>query len=257
MTANPSAPPEPADTHQALYHNTPLVLCGLLGAIALLGFCIWGAISIATNGDQLMTLMFASLGLFVLASVVCILLALRRHGWTLLPAAVQVAERPLVPLTGPRRAAQVPYGAIAGLFTVQNMREELLELRTRDGRRLRLPPGLLPGEGPKGIRYPDQAGLAAFAERLRAAAAASGHALPPVVPGLGFWNRAPGLGALGVAFLAALGLAVIAVWALFEGAASRHRGGEAVGLLVMLPVGLAWLLRNAWRRRRAMRGTSG
>lgn len=257
MTASPSAPPEPADTHQALYHNTPIVLCGLLGAIALLGFCVWGALLIAANGDQLMHLIFASLGLFVLVVVVSMLLALRRHGWTIAPDAVLVAERPLVPLTGPRRAAKIPHGAIAGLFTVQNMREELLVLRTRDGRRFRLPPGLLPGEGPKGIRYPDQAGLAAFAERLRAAAAASGHALPPVAPGLGFWNRAPGLGALCVAFLAALGLAVIAVWALFEGAASRHRGGEAVGLLVMLPVGLAWLMRKAWQRRRAVRGTLG
>lgn len=257
MTTDPPAPAATAATHQALYRNTPLVLCGMLGAIVLLGFGVWAAILVAANGDQLMQLIFAALGLFVLVFIVSMLLALRRHGWTLLPAAVQVAERPLVKLTGRRRTAEIPYGAIAGLFSVQNMREEILELRTRDGRRFCLPPGLLPGEGPKGIRYPDQAGLAVFAERLRAASAASGHVLPPVAPGLGFWNRAPGLGVLGVACFAALGLAAVALWGLFEGAATSYRGGEMVGLLVALPVGIAWLLRSAWRRRRAVRGVSG
>ena len=52
--------------------------------------------------------------------------------------------------------------------------------------------------------------------------------------------------------LASLALAVIALWGLWEGATVRHRGGEAVAILVMLPVGVGWILRRSWQRRRSV-----
>jgi hypothetical protein len=239
-----------APTHQGLYRNAPLVLGGLLGSIALLAAGIAGALHVATTGDEVMPLVFGTLGLFVLTFALCMLAALRRHRWTVDAQAVLIEERPLVPLTGRRRVRRVPFGEIAALSNVQNAADDLLSLTTRDGERFVLPPGLAPGEGL--IRAPDQAALDAFAARLQAAIAATGAAAPPVGDGLGFWNRPPGLVLLGIALLASLALAITVLWGLWEGATARHRAGEAAAILVMLPVGVAWMLRRSWRRRRSV-----
>ncbi len=237
-----------APAHHGLYRNTPLVLGGLLGAIALLIGGVAAAMQVATTGDELLPLVFTALGAFVLTFAACMLAALRQHRWTIDADAVLIEERPLVPLTGRRRIRRVSFGAIAALSSVQNAADELLTITTSDGERFVLPPGLAPGKGL--IRLPDQEGLAAFTGRLQAAMTAAGRASPPVVEGLGFWNRPTGLGLLGVTFLASLGLAAVALWGLWEGATTRHRSGEAVAILVMLPVGVGWMLRRAWRRRR-------
>jgi hypothetical protein len=239
-----------APTHQGLYRNTPLAFGGLMGAIALLIAGIAGAVLIATAGDQLLPLVLGTLGLFVLTAVACMLAALRRHRWTIAADAVLIEERPLVPLTGRRRVRRVPFTGIAALSSVQNATDDLLTMTTRDGERFALPPGLAPGDGL--VRRPDQKGLAAFAGQLQAAMTAAGRAAPPVAEGLGFWNRPPGLTLLSLMLLASLALAVGALWGLWEGATTRHRGGEAVAILVMLPVGVGWILRRSWRRRRSV-----
>jgi len=221
-----------------------------MGAIALLIAGIAGAMLIATTGDQLLPLVLGTLGLFVLTAVVCMLAALRRHRWTIEADAVLIEERPLVPLTGRRRVRRVPFTAIAALSSVQNATDDLLTMTARDGERFALPPGLAPGEGL--ARRPDQEGLAAFADQLQAAMTAAGCAPPSVAEGLGFWNRPAGLTLLGIMLLASLALAVIALWGLWEGATTRHRGGEAVAILVMLPVGVGWILRRSWQRRRSV-----
>jgi hypothetical protein len=241
-----------APTHEGPYRNTPLILGGLLGAIAVLFGGTVLALQLASGGNELMHMLFATLGLFVLTFLVCMLPALRRHAWTIEADAVRITERPSVPLAGARRAARIPFDQIAALGRVQNMRDELLAITTRDGRRFLLPPAVVPGDGP--IGRIDQAGLAAFAEELRAAMARAGAVPPPVVDALGFWNSGAGLALLAIAFLASLVLAALALWALFEGEANGgRRSGEAVGLLVLLPVGLGWLLRSAVRRRSAVR----
>jgi len=237
-------------THQGLYRNTPLAFGGLMGAIALLVAGIAAAMMIATTGDQLLPLVLGSLGLFVLIAVVCMLAALRRHRWTIEADAVLIEERPLVPLTGRRRVRRVPFTGIAALSSVQNATDDLLTMTTGDGERFALPPGLAPGEGL--VRPPDQEGLAAFASQLQTAMAAAGRAAPPVAEGLGFWNRPAGLTLLGIMLLASLALALGALWGLWEGATVRHRGGEAVAILVLLPVGVGLILRRSWRRRRSV-----
>jgi hypothetical protein len=237
-------------THQGLYRNSPLILGGLLGAIALLIGGVAAAMQIATTGDELLPLVFAALGACVLTFVACMLAALRQHRWTIDADAVLIEERPLVPLTGRRRVRRVPFSGIAALSRVQNAADELLTITTRDGERFVLPPGLVPGDGL--IRLPDQAGLAAFTDRLQTAMTAAGRAAPPVADGLGFWNCPTGLALLGIALLASLVLAAITLWGLWEGAAARHRGGEAAAILVMLPVGVGWMLRRSWQRRRSV-----
>ena len=241
-------------THEGLYRNSPLVLGGLLGSIALLVAGVAAAMQIATTGDELLPLMFGALGVFVLSATACMLGALRRHRWTIETRSVLIEERPLVPLTGRRRARRVPFDEIMSLSNVQNATDDLLTLTTRDGARFELPPGLAPGKGL--IRTPDQAGLDAFSRQLQAAMTSAGRAPPPVTDGLGFWNRPAGLGLLSIAFLTSLALAIIALWGMWEGAGTRHRGGEAVAILVMLPVGVAWILRRSWRRRRSVLRTA-
>lgn len=236
-----------APTHQGLYRNAPLVAGGLLGAIALLIGGIAAAMQIATTGDERLRLLF---GAVVLTFAICMLTALRRHRWTIEPDAVLIEERPLVPLTGRRRKRRVPFGRIAALNNVQNAADDLLVLTTREGERFRLPPGQAQGEGL--IRRPDQEGLTGFASQLQAAMNAAGHAAPPMTDGLGFWNRPAGLALLGATLVLSLGLAGVTLWGLWEGATTRHRGGEAAAILVMLPVGVGWMLRRAWQRRRSV-----
>ncbi|CAN5690812.1 hypothetical protein BH10PSE6_BH10PSE6_27270 [soil metagenome] len=236
--------------HQGLYRNTPLVLGGLLGSIALLICGIAAAMQIASTGDELLPLLFTALGAFVSTFIVCMLVALRRHRWIVEADAVRIEERPLVPLTGRRRFRRVPFGSITSLSLVQNSADELLTITTCNGERFALPPGLLPGKGL--VRQPDQVQLGVFADCLRTAMVAAGYAAPPVVEGMGFWNRPAGLALLSIAFLASLALAAIVLWGLWEGATARHRGGEAAAIMVMLPVGIGWLLRRSWQRRRSV-----
>lgn len=239
-----------AASHQGLYRNSPLIFGGLMGSIALLAAGIAIALRIATTGDELLPLVFGTLAAFVLINVACMLAALRRHRWTIDADAVLIEERPLVPLTGRRRLRRVPFGGIAALSSVQNATDDLLALTTRDGERFVLPPGLSPGDGL--IRHPDQMGLADFAGLLQAAMTAAVGSAPPVADGLGFWNRPAGLALLGIMLLASLALAAGTLWSLWEGVSVRSRGGEAAAILVLLPIGVGWILRRSWQRRRSV-----
>lgn len=236
--------------HQALYRNTPLILGGFLLAIAVLIGGVAAAATLSADGDQLMQGVFLALGLFAFVFVLCMLMAFRRHRWTIEPAAVLVEERPLVPFLGARRSVRVPFADIIGLSRVQNVREEMLALTTRAGARFVLSPGSLPGDGE--IRQPDQAGLEDFADQLRANLAAAGHPPPAVTDGLGFWNGPGGFALLGIVFALSLGLACVTIWAILDGASLGARSGYAAGLVIALPFGIGWLIRKAWQRRTAV-----
>ena len=239
-----------APSHQGLYRSTPLVFGGLLGSIALLVVGIAAAVLIPASPSQRLPLVLGALGVFVLTFAVCALASLRRHRWTIDAGAVLIEERPLVPFAGRRRARRVPFGGIASLSNVQNGADELLALTTRDGERFVLPPARTPRDGP--VPKPDQKGLAAFAGRLQAAMTAAGGVAPPVTDGLGFWNRPPGLALLSIALLASLAVAAVVLWGLWEGAIGRVRNHEAAAFLVVLPIGLGWMLRRCWQRRRSV-----
>jgi hypothetical protein len=88
----------PPTSHQATYRNLPLLLGGLLGSFALLIGGIAGAFLLAAAHDHQFPLMVGTVGVFVLFSAVCTLLALRRHRWTIAADAVLIEERPLVPM---------------------------------------------------------------------------------------------------------------------------------------------------------------
>lgn len=89
---------------------------------------------------------------------------------------------------------------------------------------------------------------------------AAGGVAPPLTDGLGFGNRLPGLTLLSVALLARLSVALLAslavagltLWGLWEGAVARVRTHEAAAFLVILPIGVGWLLRGSWQRRRSV-----
>jgi hypothetical protein len=238
-----------AASHQALYRNLPRLLGGLLGSIAVLVAGIAGAVLLAAP-DQRFPVVIGALCAFVLVLAVCAMSALRRHRWTIDADAVLIEERPLVPMIGLRRTRRVPFGEIATLDNVSNGPDELLALTSRDGERFVLAPVRKRRDGP--VPWPDQEELAAFATRLQAAMTAAGAVAPTVTDGLGFWNRAPGLALLGVAFLVSLALAAAVLWALWDGAIVRVRTHDAAALIVTLPILVGWLLRRSWRRRQSV-----
>jgi hypothetical protein len=229
-----------APSHQGLYRSSPLVFGGLLGSLLLLVGGIAGGLLVASR-EQRLPLVLGMMGAFVLTFAVCALAALRWHRWTIDTNSVLIEERPLVPLTGRRRVRRVPFDDIVALSNVQNGAEEALALTTRDGGRFVLPPG----------RESDRQGLIAFAARLQAAMTAFGAVAPPMTEGLGFWNRLPGLTLLTIALAASLAVAAVVLWGLWEGAIVRVKTHEAAAAVVVLPVGLAWVLRRCWQRRRA------
>jgi len=241
-----------APSHEALYRNSPLAFGGLLGAIVLLVGGITAGLQIASPAQRL-PLVLIMLGVFVLTFAVCAVTALRWHRWTIDRDAVLIEERPLVPLAGRRRKRRVPFSGIASLSNVQNAAEEVLALTTRDGERFVLPPRRAPTGGP--VRGLDQAGLTAFAARLQTAVTAAGGIAPPVTEGLGFWNRPPGLALLSIALLASLAVAALILWGLWEGAFVRVKTHEAAAFLVVLPIGVGWVLRRCWQRRRSVMRT--
>ena len=200
-----------------------------------------------------MTLVFGSLGATLLAIVVIALASFRVHRWTVLADGIRIEERPKVPLTGLRRRATVAFGDVMALHRVQSGFDARLELRARDGRRFRLAQAFGP-EDARGVRVPDPAGLANFAAAIEGALRAAGHPMPDLAEALSFWNRPAGLAVLTVAFALALVMGIGVVWSfIVEGAPpARARAGEMMGILILLPVGAAYLLIRSVQRRRAV-----
>lgn len=242
-------------TYHAQYGNSALLLVGLIALIAALVGAIALSLAIATTGNDLLPLVLGSLGGFVALFVALLLTVMRKHRWTLEPGALLIEEKPLVPLTGRRRTARLGFGEIALLSRVQNGADDVIEVQGRTGRHFRMGPASLPG--PR-LRNMDVAGLESFAARLHQAIAAAGHQAPPILDGMGFWNRAPGLAFIGLLLVLSLALAGVSGVGILSGAEVRgSSGGQAAAILLLLPVGVGWMLRKAWRRRRAVLARGG
>jgi hypothetical protein len=239
-------------TYHAHCSNTALLLVGVITLIAALAGAVALSLAIATTGDDLMPLVLGSLGGFVALFVVLILAVSRRHRWTLQPGALLIEERPLVPLTGRSRGARLGFADIVLLSRVQNGADDMIEVQSRAGARFRMGPAALAGGG---LRARDTAGLEAFAAQLREAIGVAGHQAPPLLDGLSFWNRMPGLLFTGLLLALSLGFSGLVLVGIFSGAEVRGpNAGQAAAILVLLPVGVGWMLRKAWRRRQAVLG---
>lgn len=169
----------------------------------------------------------------------------RRH-WTLWPDAVEIRERPYIPLFGRYRSARLPFGEIAVARKGELLSGmELFELEARDGRRFRLLPTTI-GSGKAAMV--DHVGFGGFIEAIREAIHASGAPVPPgeelrtVTSGL---TGVAILGTITALFLAG-GLAGVAVLLT----------GEPIGLQTLaftVPLGLLFggMFANRWRKLRA------
>jgi hypothetical protein len=181
----------------------------------------------------------------------------RVHRWTLLPGGVEISQRPKVPFTGLSRKTVVPFREIAALRNVESGMDRLIEIATRDGRRFRLSQAMTASA--TGIGRPDtEANLWAFAASIRDAAERSGTPLPALSEGLSFWNSATGLTLLVIMFVITLVISAAVAWALWDGMTldTRARGGQAIAILLLLPIGAGWLLIKSLRRRAAVRAAT-
>lgn len=236
--------------YAATYHNAARLAVGVITLFLLLATAIAVSIAISPDGNTLLPRILGSLGGFVVLFLALVLASLRRHRWTIEPGALLLEERPLVPLTGRRRTAQLDFADIVALSRVQNHSDDVILVQSRAGAGYPMGPVARPGAGPRNV---DAAGLEDFAARIHGAIASAGHRAPPILDQLGFWNRVPGLLYIGLLLLLSLALAVMVVWSILAGTAERSgTAAPATGILVLLPLAAGWLLRKSWRRRRVV-----
>jgi hypothetical protein len=236
-------------TYAATHHNAARLAVGTVTLFVMLAAAITLSVATSPDGNTLLPRILGSLGGFVVLFVVLVLASLRHHRWTIEHRALLIEERPLVPLAGRRRSARLGFADIAALSRVQNHSDDVILVQSRAGVGYPMGPGKPPGSLPRSL---DTAGLEAFAVRVQAAITAAGHQAPPILDQLGFWNRAPGLLYVGLLLLSLAGGVVVSI---FSGADVRiGNAAPAAGFLVLLPLGAGWLLRKAWRRRRAVLG---
>lgn len=238
--------------YRAGYRRVDVALPMLVGVVIVFALAVTGALMLLP-GRNAEDVVLVLAGLTVLSLFAIMFNVFRVHRWTLGPAGLAIEERPLVPLTGGRRTATVRFVDIVALRDVQSGLDMLLEILARDGARYRMAQAMITVPGQRVPRPDPQAPLAEFAQTIRAAATRAGVTLPATSQGLSFWNTGPGLGFQLFLLLLSLAISGVVVFALVEGFSTRqHRGGETMGILLLLPVGAFLLLRKSLRRRRAV-----
>ena len=171
----------------------------------------------------------------------------RRH-WTLWPEAVEIRQRPYIPLVGPRRHARLAFADIAVARKGEMLSGmAMFELQDRTGRRYRLLPTTI-GKG-KGASI-DHHGFDAFIAEIRETIRASGVPVPP-----GEELRMATSGLSGVVILSILAvlfaaLCLFGVVVLFHG---EPVGMQALGFGVPFMLLFGGLAQNRWRKWRAGR----
>jgi hypothetical protein len=229
-------------------HRRPaLMLGGVLALFAAGGLGIWALITHPPPPDRIVPVFLSGAGAALAVLLGLFAAAMPRHRWALTPAGIEIVQRLGAPVW-PARRATVGYDDLAGVARLMAGFDTVAELRTRDGRRFRL-------SAPRDARgLDDPAALDAFVARLRAHAAAAGHALPPVTDAPGVFEGAGGLALLWLMLGFSTALAAGVIWGLWAGATGTTapgRTGQALGLVILLPVGAGWLLVRAIRARRA------
>jgi hypothetical protein len=243
-------------TYEATFRRSEIAIPALLAVVALFGVACYAAIRFV-DGRHLETAVFTVLGGFVLAMAVLLLQTFRTHRWIVGADGVRIHEGPRVAYTGLSRRAHLALAQVAALRRVESGFDRQIELVARDGRRFRLSQKMTARDGAK-LPAPDpDADLDAFAESIRAAIARAGLPSPAIGEGLSFWNSVPGLALIAVLLLFSLAISGVVVWALLDGMTTtpRPRGGEAMAILILLPVGAGWLFWKCWKRRRKVLAT--
>ena len=236
--------------YQATYRRSEIAMPLLVGIAILAGGAITLVILYAP-GPQLESMILIAAGVTVVALLSVFPVLFRRHRWTLQADGIAIHERPKVPLTGVSHRTFVAYGDIIAFRDVQSGFDYLIEIVTRQGRRYRMAQAMVQKKGERFLLPDMNARLGDLAAAIRAAAAKAGHTLPATTQGMSFWNTIPGLGFIGFLLAVSLAISGLVAWALLQGFTTRQpRGGEAIAILLLLPVGAFILLRKMWRRRR-------
>jgi hypothetical protein len=255
---NPTTLRNHSDGHieyQSTYRRSEVAMPCLLAVIVIL---VAGVIAIVrlVDGRNVEMAILCLVGVAVLLLGAVLVTAFRVHRWTVRQRGVEIHQRPKLRLMGLSSKTVVPFPDIAALRHVESGFESLIEITTRNGRRFRLSQAMT--GGPRDFARPDpDTDLNTFALSIRAAAERAGHVLPSISEGLSFWNSAIGLAFLTIMFLISLPLAGIVAWALWDGmtVSPRPRGGEAIAIMLLLPVGAGYLLLKSLKRRAAVRAS--
>ena len=246
----------PPSTYEATLRRQGRVLAGigltlLIGALALVGVFLSTE---AASTETMLTIVLIIFGLVIFGFLASLFSALRSHRWTIEANALNIEERPRVPLTGRTVRRIVPYREIVALRRVESGFDHLIELERSNGAVHRLAQKLVrpAGGGPRAVH--DIAGLEAFEGAIRARMAAIGVAVPKPSQGLSLWNKPLGLVVLGLLLVATTAIAALAIWAVWLGADVNGVKVKGVVLVIILPVGVLYFIVRAWRRRRHVLG---
>lgn len=224
----------------------------LLVGIAIVGGLALAAIIAWTPRDRNLESAVLSAGAVLVVALLSIFLVIfRRHRWTLKKDGIAIHERPKVPLTGVSHRAFVAYGDIIAFRDVESGFDYLIEIVTRQGRRYRMAQAMVQKKGERFALPDTNARLGDLKVAIQNAAVQAGTPLPATTQGMSFWNTIPGLGFIGFLLAVSLVISGFIVFALSQGFTTRqYRGGEAMAILLLLPVGAFILLRKMWLRRR-------
>lgn len=239
-------------TYQSPFRRSELALPGLLIVLVLGGLGLYALLASGESSDVSMN---AVLGLFglVLAGIALVSFAsFRFHRWQLEPGGIRIEEGPRIPFTGLRRRDFLAFSDIRGMKRIESGFDHRIEIVTRTGQRFAL--AQRHGPAHNGRAQPDYESLAAFATLIYSTAARAGYAIPAPKDVLGFWNRPAGLAFLLVLLFLSLAAAFGTFWAMFvEGQAPGSRNTQQAAAIVMiLPLGVAYLLWRSFKRRRAV-----
>lgn len=241
-------------TYEASYQNKEIAILGMFGLALAMVAVIAFAIVFIEDGNEALPVMLSAIGGLVVGVIVLFLMIVRVHRWTIEPNGLRIEEWAKV--MGPRRSVFVAFADIAALRNLESNFDDVIELLTRDGKLYRLMRQRSPLV--KSVVLEAQPALQPFGAALSAAIAVSGAKPVPLTEGLSFWNRASGIALILVLLVISIALAMMTLWALFDGGLEyRTRLGEVVFMFLALPFGCVYLLRKALKRRRRVLSGQG